>query len=430
MAARANEMDLTAPQRGEPETFENLYERMRARVYNLAARIVRDPDDAADITQDVFATTFVRRPWSTAEQPVDRWIYRVTVNACYDHLRRTKRRATCPLPDDDSLTAHGDGLEQSYVRQAVEQALHELPPRYRVALVLKDLHGMDTEEIAAAMGTTRATARVVLFRARSSFRRTFRQAVPAAGPQLGALGLAAFLPNLPLPASLQAPLALSGVPLAPVGSAATPSPMATPALPGVQPAPASPLIASPLAGLLAKAGGTVGAKAVLAAAAAIAVAGGGGAIQQAAWDDVQPAVTRRHAAVASAAVTSGVPADGRHREAAVRRRGNPGRPSAGQGPGGGAANGRQGAAAGPAHVGDGAGGSANRTGALSGSGSGGPDDAARGLGKGSPDAKGSGKGSPDAKGSRSGSPDAGGSGKGSGGSSTGGARGRDPGRAR
>lgn len=246
---------------GRPEAFEQLYGRLHARVFNLAARIVHDPHDAADITQDVFVTAFTSLPRGGARVRPEAWVYRVTVNACYDHLRRAARRQACALPEGDTIAAGEDVFEQSETAGAVEVALQSLSPRYRAALVLKDLHGLDTGEVAEVMGTTRATARVVLFRARSAFRRAFGGAAPAGTAT--APGLAAFLPELPVPAALQAPPSFAG--LTPAGPIAVPAPV-------------------PPATLLAKAGTALGAKAAMVAAAAAIVAGGGVAVEHARTD--------------------------------------------------------------------------------------------------------------------------------------------------
>lgn len=304
--APADANDLAEALRdGRPEAFEQLYARLHARVFNLAARIVQDPDDAADITQDVFVSAFTGLPGDAARLRPEAWVYRVTVNACYDHLRRAARRQACSLPEDGGLVAAGDAFEQSELTGAVETALQALSPRYRAVLVLKDLHGLDTGEVAEVMGTTNATARVVLFRARSAFRRAFRGTAPAGS--VTALGLAAFLPVLPVPPALQAPPSFAGL---------------TPAGPIVVTPPPVPPVA-----LLAKAGSALGAKAAMVAAAAAIVAGGGIAVEHARTDAPAARTDTTAAGVAAAGVTaptirsSGHPSAGRPADRDRTRRG-------------------------------------------------------------------------------------------------------------
>ncbi len=76
---------------GSRDAFERLYELYRARIYNLALRILQSPEDARDITQDVFVKVFRRLPQSRiTDTQLKPWLYRVAVNACYDHLRTRK----------------------------------------------------------------------------------------------------------------------------------------------------------------------------------------------------------------------------------------------------------------------------------------------------------------------------------------------------
>ena len=236
-----------------PEQFERFYNESRGRIYNLAARVVGDPDDAADITQEVFLRAFAHPPDAHGRQHPEPWLYRVAMNVCYDHLRRRSARATTPLEDVGEIAAAGDGFAESEMTQAVEAALGALNVRYRTALVLKDLHGLETGEVAEAMGVSTPTARVLLHRSRSAFRRAFREVAPTGAGAVPALGLAAFLPTLPLPASLQT--------LAPLAALV----------------PAAPAMLAPLpaTGLLVKIGGALSAKgAAVALAAAVAASGG------------------------------------------------------------------------------------------------------------------------------------------------------------
>lgn len=238
----------------QPEWFERVYCESRGRIYNLCARILGDRDEAADLTQEVFLRALTHQPDARAQQNPDPWLYRIAVNACYDHLRRRSARATTPLEHAGEIPSATDDFASSETRHAVEAALAMISPRYRTALVLKDLHGLGTSEIADAMGVSRTNARVVLHRARSAFRRAFRGVAPAGSGVASALGLAAFLPELPLPASLQVlPVASALVPAAPLALAPVP----------------------PLAGVLAKVGGGLGVKGAIVVIAAAAVTTGG-----------------------------------------------------------------------------------------------------------------------------------------------------------
>ena len=334
---------------GRAETFERLYEDQHARIYNLAARVLGDVDEAADVTQDVFLKAFREMLALPREVDMERWMYRVTVNACYDLLRRRRTRVTSPLHSLDEMPALGDGLERAQLTHAVEAALADLNPRYRTALVLKDLHGLGNSEVADIMGIGSSTTGVLIFRARAAFRRAFGKASPAgAGPAAG-LGLAAFLPTLPVPAGLQTPpLFLAPSTPAPGVPGALPT---TGAVPWTGVAPAAGVPAA--AGVLTKIGAALTTKVALVAIGATAVAGGGIAIRDAGQTAARDATASTPAQVAAPSVALEAPGSGpaigssidraRHRiqvaEKLRQREPQPSRTTAGRGSEGGRGDG-------------------------------------------------------------------------------------------
>jgi RNA polymerase sigma-70 factor (ECF subfamily) len=252
-----------------PAWFEQLYSSSHARIFNLAARIVGDRDDAADITQEVFLRAFTHPPDERGMRNPEPWLYRVAVNACYDHLRRRAGRVTTPLEHAGEIVSRRDGFASAEMTHAVEAALGSLSLRYRTALVLKDLQGLGTAEVAEVMGVSGATARVLLHRSRAAFRRAFRDVAPSEAGALPVFGLAAFLPALAVPAALQAP------PL--VGALAQAAPVSLAALPTAA-------ASLPAAGVLAKLGAALGVKAAVVIAAATIVTGGAVVTHQLAAD--------------------------------------------------------------------------------------------------------------------------------------------------
>lgn len=265
--------------------FERLYREHHARVYNLAARIVGDRDDAADITQEVFLRAYSHSPGTSYGRSVEPWLYRVAVNASYDHLRRRAARPAAPLDAVPEPAATGDGFALAETTRLVERCLAGLTPRYRTVLVLKDLHGLSNAEIADVMDLRQGTTRVLLHRARAAFRRAFRAAAPAGAGGASTLGLAAFLPDLPVPVSLQTPpWAHLGPAAGGPATACHPLPPAAgagqAALPVAAPAAAIPVAAVPgvSTGIPAGLGSVAGLKAVVAVVAVAAVTAGGAAV--------------------------------------------------------------------------------------------------------------------------------------------------------
>ena len=185
--------------RRAPSAFAGLHEEYAAGIYNLALRVVRHGPDAEDITQDVLLRAFER-------VPVDRevllrpWLYRLTLNRCYDHLRSTRRVSAADVQDAPSPL---DPFEQSELQRLLERALTALTPRQRAAMLLKDVHGLTLVEVGTCLDLTPGSVEVLLARARTTFRRAYEDECAAAGQPSprAAVGLAGLL-WLPLPAGL------------------------------------------------------------------------------------------------------------------------------------------------------------------------------------------------------------------------------------
>jgi len=204
--------------RGAPEAFAGLHEEYAAGIYNLALRVVRHAPDAEDITQDVLLRAFERLP-RDREVLLRPWLYRLTLNRCYDHLRWAARRPFAPA-ELDAPSPH-DPYEQSELQRLLEASLADLTRRQRAALLLKDVHGLSLVEVAACLDVTPGSVEVLLARARRAFRASFEKRSAAAGrPVPGSvLGLGALL-VLPLPAGLAV------LPSLPLGASPAPVPPA------------------------------------------------------------------------------------------------------------------------------------------------------------------------------------------------------------
>lgn len=270
----------------QPAVFECFYRDHHARIYNLAARIVGDPDDAADITQEVFLRAYTHPFQARDDLRPEPWLYRIAVNASYDHLRRRAARPSTSLDSVPEVADTSDVFLDREIAHCVETCLAGLTPRYRTALVLKDLHGLSHAEIAEVMDIHQGAARVLLHRARAAFRRAFRSTAPTGAGGVSTLGLAAFLPALAVPARLQTPPVVD---FAPPGAGPAPAPHvfgsppgAGPVLAGATPvaAPAGAPVTAAVsavapAGIVAGAGGIAGIKVAVAVLATVIATGGG-----------------------------------------------------------------------------------------------------------------------------------------------------------
>ena len=147
-----------------------LYELLAARVHRVVLRIV-GPDDADDVTQDVFVNVFKKMHSFRADSDFATWVHRLAVNDALQHLRKSRRRATLPLDesklgstDADTATANLDAKE------IFELAYSRLDTELRLILELKEAQRMSYAEIARAVGLPEGTVGSRLNRARHELR--------------------------------------------------------------------------------------------------------------------------------------------------------------------------------------------------------------------------------------------------------------------
>jgi len=162
---RSDEDLLAAHVAGDPDAFTTLVARHRDRLWAVALRTMRNPEDAADALQDAYISAFRRASTFRGDAQVTTWLHRVVVNACLDRLRRMKSRATDPLPDDPDRAGELaaviglDPLEAREQQSVVAAALAQLNPDQRAALVLVDMEGYSVDEAAVILGCPPGTVK-------------------------------------------------------------------------------------------------------------------------------------------------------------------------------------------------------------------------------------------------------------------------------
>ena len=159
---------------GDKAAFGHLVQRYERRLLRVIQRFVRDPDQAEDLAQEVFLRVYERLDQYDASRRFGPWLFRIGVNVMLDFLRRRKRRSWGLLFADahrdrwpDPPTA--DKREELDLRQEVWQVIEQLPEKYRIVLVLRDLEAFSTSEIAAILNRREATIRWRLAEARNRF---------------------------------------------------------------------------------------------------------------------------------------------------------------------------------------------------------------------------------------------------------------------
>ena len=157
---------------GDVAAFAQLIRLHERRVLGVAFRLTGNLADAQDAAQEVFMRLHRNLASIPGSDSVAPWLYRVTVNACFDMRRRSKSSAAIAIPA--SLAAREPSAEALAVRQQdhvrLNAALGELGERERAALILRDLEGLTTAEVAVALGSSESTVRVQIARARLKLR--------------------------------------------------------------------------------------------------------------------------------------------------------------------------------------------------------------------------------------------------------------------
>jgi RNA polymerase sigma-70 factor, ECF subfamily len=167
-------------QRGDAGAFEQLYRLHSARVYALCMRMLRNPDEAEDSTQEVFLHVFRKIQGFRGASAFSTWLHRVAVNTVLMRLRRSRLAKSAMVENIEVHEENGTArrelgapdlhLEGYIDRVAIEKAIKELPPRCKLMFVLYDVQGYAHNEIAKLLGCSVGNAKSQLHKARMRLR--------------------------------------------------------------------------------------------------------------------------------------------------------------------------------------------------------------------------------------------------------------------
>lgn len=174
---------IASAQKGDLDAFNHLVTLYQDRVFQAAYRILGSYDDADDAAQQAFISAY-RNINAYRGGSFKAWLLRTTVYACYDELRRGKRRRTVSIdtdPEDDDINFLDSGLpdpspsprqisEARELNRAIQHCLQGLPAEFRAVAVLADVEEMEYEEISRITGSPMGTIKSRLARARQKLR--------------------------------------------------------------------------------------------------------------------------------------------------------------------------------------------------------------------------------------------------------------------
>lgn len=175
----------------DPDAFDELMKLFQNWIYSVNRQIVRDPDDAGDLTQETFLRAWKAFPKFDGKNGVASWLRRIAVNASIDF---TRRKRAAPLDEEtiealshtasqqdirNSREGPEHELERSELRKALSQAMDKISPEHRAVIVLKDIEGISYREIASTLGCSIGTVMSRLFYARKNLQALLISKYPA-----------------------------------------------------------------------------------------------------------------------------------------------------------------------------------------------------------------------------------------------------------
>ena len=173
-------------QSGCAEAFNEIVRRKRRRVLGTVYHLLGDPADVEDVGQDVFIRMFRSLAQLRSPEVFESWLYRLTVNTVYDHLRKRRRRIETPLSTlQEEQVHHLDAAASSRLFDREEQSkenrellgrlLDDIPAGDRSLLLLKEVEGLSLSELEQVYGVRANALKVRLFRARKRALQAFER---------------------------------------------------------------------------------------------------------------------------------------------------------------------------------------------------------------------------------------------------------------
>lgn len=157
---------------GDRQAARALYDQHVRRVYRVVFRLVGDPDQAEECTQDTFVKAFGQLHRFRGDSSLATWLHSIAVSMGLTALRRRKRRFTreTDLEDADHLPSRPDGDGDPDLRDRLRRAIDDLPEKLRVTVVLHDIEGFTHAEIARMTGVPEGTCKTRLMGGRARLR--------------------------------------------------------------------------------------------------------------------------------------------------------------------------------------------------------------------------------------------------------------------
>lgn len=177
------ELILKAKQ-GDDQAFNQIVQAYRRRILGTISRLIGRPEDVEDVGQEVFVRLYYSLDQLREPDVFEPWLYRLTVNAAYDYLRRQRRRPEARMSDlseqqvmmadaDAGTVAQREELRQGKVRDFVNSLLGAVSEEDRILLTLKEVEGLSLKQLEGVYKVNENALKVRLFRARQRVLKAF-----------------------------------------------------------------------------------------------------------------------------------------------------------------------------------------------------------------------------------------------------------------
>ncbi len=183
MSSENTDILIKSALNGDMSAFEELIIQYEKKVYNVALRVLKNPDDAMDISQEVFIKIYKNLDKFDGKASFSTWLYRITTNTCIDELRKRKGKETYSI-DNDIENEEGSYKrefvdnsptpeEQTIIKESgneIIKAMENLSDEHRTIIILRDIEGLSYNEIADITGVSIGTVKSRISRARLSLK--------------------------------------------------------------------------------------------------------------------------------------------------------------------------------------------------------------------------------------------------------------------
>jgi RNA polymerase sigma-70 factor (ECF subfamily) len=177
---------------GDDSAFNQVVQAYRKRILGTIARLIGRPEDVEDVGQEVFLRLYFSLDQLRTAEVFEPWLYRLTVNAAYDYLRRQRRRHESRMSDlseqqvmmADAAAGGKRNVEEirrTNIRETVDHLLGKISEEDRILLMLKEVEGLSLKELEKIYQVNENALKVRLFRARQRVLKAYEAGEPEAG---------------------------------------------------------------------------------------------------------------------------------------------------------------------------------------------------------------------------------------------------------